>query len=134
MPFHHVMIHMPQPCLFNGTIDGTPVKSFEGTVVHDQTPRYALLKLKIGEDFWMMDLAGLTNTPGKHTYTLVLKRHDGKAFTEHYSGETTQQVFPNPKMPTICGFFKSTIKLKDQNGKEITVQGDFLWDTSRFPA
>nr|MDO8110384.1 hypothetical protein [Candidatus Sigynarchaeota archaeon] len=121
-----------QPCLFNGTINGTPVKSFEGEVVHDATPRYIILKLKINDDYWMMDLTGITNTPGTHTYTLVLKKHDGKTFTEHYSGETTQQVFLNRKAPHIFGFFKSTISLKDQQGKEITVQGDFLWDTSRF--
>ncbi len=121
-----------QPCLFNGLINGAPVKSFEGTVIHDEFPRYIILKLKIGDDFWMMDLTGITNTPGKHTYTLVLKKHDGTAFIEHYSCETTQQVFLNPKMPQIFGFFKSTIVVKDQKGSEIVVQGDFLWDTSRF--
>jgi hypothetical protein len=91
-------------------VNGTPTKSFEGTVVHDATPRYIILKLKIYDE------------------------HDGKAFTEHYSGETTQQVFPNPKIPKIFGFFKSNIVVKDQKGKEVTVQGDFLWDTSRFPS
>jgi hypothetical protein len=121
-----------QPCLFNGTIDGIPVKSFEGEVVHDAEPRYIILKLKIDDDFWMMDLTGITNTPGTYTYTLVLKKHDGNAFVEHYSGETTQQVFLNKKMPNIFGFFKSIISVKDEGGKEIMVQGDFLWDTSRF--
>ncbi len=127
----HRGINMPSS-LFNGTVNGTPAKSFEGEVVYDEIPRYAILKLKIGNDLWMMDLTGLTDTPGLHTYTLILKKHDGKAFTEHYSGETTQKVFLNPKQPNIFGFFKSTIKVKDQKGKEITVQGDFLWDTARF--
>jgi len=121
-----------QPCLFNGMINGIPVKSFEGEVVHDADPRYIILKLKIDDDYWMMDLTGITNTPGTHAYTLVLKKHDGNTFVEHYSGETTQQVFLNKKMPNIFGFFKSTIVVKDEDGKEIMVQGDFLWDTSRF--
>ncbi len=121
-----------QPCLFNGSIDGTLVKSFEGEVVSTANPRYIVLKLKIKDDFWMMDLTGITNTPGKHTYTLVLKKHDGKTFTEHYSGTTTQEVFLNRQNPKVFGFFKSTIVVKDQKGKELKVQGDFLWDTSRF--
>ncbi len=123
---------MPQPCLFNGVIDGNPVKSFEGEVVHDATPPYCIMKLKIKDDYWMMDLTPMTNTPGVHDYTLVLKKHDGKIFTEHYSGTTTQKVPPNVKAPNICGFFKSSIKVKERSGKEILVQGDFLWDSKRY--
>jgi hypothetical protein len=121
-----------QPCLFNGSINGILVKSFEGEVVADADPRYIVLKLKIQDDFWMMDLTGITRTPGKTTFTLVLKKHDGKTFSEHYSGETTQTLFPNPKAPHIIGFFKSNIVVKDRSGKAMTVQGDFLWDTSSF--
>jgi hypothetical protein len=123
----------PQPALFNGTINGIPVKSFEGDVVVDATPKYVLLKLKIKDDYWMMDVTEATNTQGTQKFTVVLKKHDGKTFSEHYSGETTQQVIMNKQVPTMFGFFKATMELKDRAGKKMAVQGDFLWDTSRFP-
>ncbi len=123
---------MPQPALFNGVVEGTPVRSFEGEVLHDATPPYMIMKLKINDDYWMMDLTPMTNTPGVHEYTLVLKKHDGTSFTEHYSGTTTQKVFLNQKMPNVFGFFKANIMLKERSGKEILVQGDFLWDTKSY--
>ncbi|NMC04710.1 MAG: hypothetical protein GYA24_05830 [Candidatus Lokiarchaeota archaeon] len=123
----------PQPALFNGTINGIPVRSFEGDVVVDATPRYLLLKLKIDDAYWMMDLTEATNTQGSQKFTIVLKKHDGNSFSEHYSGETTQQVFMNKQVPTMFGFFKATMELEDRAGKKVVVRGDFLWDTSRFP-
>ncbi|MEX2683101.1 MAG: hypothetical protein Q6373_016040 [Candidatus Sigynarchaeota archaeon] len=123
----------PQPALFNGTVNGIPVRSFEGDVVVDATPKYLLLKLRIKDDYWMMDVTEATNTQGAQKFTVVLKKHDGKTFSEHYSGETTQQVFMNKQVPTMFGFFKATMELEDRAGKKLIVQGDFLWDTSKFP-
>jgi hypothetical protein len=122
-----------QPCLFNGTVDGVQVKSFEGDILHDAGPSYLTLSLKINDVYWMMDLTGVTRKPGKTLLLLILKKHDGTTFTESYSAEAEHQVFQNPKAPVQFGIFSSTFILKDQNGKTVIVKGDFVWDTSRFP-
>ena len=122
-----------QPCLFNGTINNTPVKSFKCEIVHDAGPAYLLIQMDFNKSFWMMDLTGVTNKPGKKSMLLVLKRHDGKKFAESYSGETTQDLKASAKFPSLLGFFKSTVVLKDSAGKQAVVAGDFVWDTSKFP-
>jgi hypothetical protein len=122
-----------QPCIFNGTVDGVQVKSFEGDILHNAGPSYLTLSLKINDVYWMMDLTGVTKKPGKTKLLLILKKHDGKKFSESYSAEAEQQIFQNPKVPVQFGIFKSTFTLKDKKGKTILVNGDFVWDTSRFP-
>ncbi len=122
-----------QPCLFNGTVDGVQVKSFEGEILHNAGPSYLTLSLKINDVYWMMDLTGVAKKPGKTLLLLVLKKHDGRTFTESYSAEAEQQVFQNPRAPVQFGIFGTTFILKDLNGKTIIVKGDFVWDASRFP-
>lgn len=122
-----------QPCLFNGTIDNVKVKSFKCEIVHDAGPSYLLIQMDFRGSYWMMDLTGVPKSPGRANMLLVLKRHDGKKFAESYTGETTQNLKASPKFPTLLGFFKSVIPLKDAKGKRVLVTGDFVWDTSRFP-
>ncbi|MBP7739034.1 MAG: hypothetical protein KA369_23890 [Spirochaetes bacterium] len=122
-----------QPCLFNGTVDNVKVKSIKCEIVHNAGPAYLLIQMDFKGSFWMMDLTGVTRSPGKANMLLVLKRHDGKKFAESYTGETTQNLKASPKFPTLLGFFKSAIPLKDAKGKRVLVTGDFVWDTSRFP-
>jgi hypothetical protein len=122
-----------QPCLFNGTVDNVKVKSIKCEIVHNAGPAYLLIQMDFKGSFWMMDLTGVTKNPGKANMLLVLKRHDGKKFAESYTGETTQNLQASPKFPTLLGFFKSTIQLKDAGGKKVLVTGDFVWDISRFP-
>ena len=122
-----------QPCLFNGTVDNVKVKSFKCEIVHGAGPAYLLIQMDFRGSYWMMDLTGVPKSPGKANMLLVLKRHDGKKFAESYTGETTQDLKASPKFPTLLGFFKSVIPLKDAKGKRVLVTGDFVWDTSRFP-
>ncbi len=121
-----------QPCLFNGTIDNVKVKSFKCEIVHGAGPSYLLIQMNFRGSYWMMDLTGVTKNPGTSNMLLVLKRHDGKKFAESYTGKTTQNLQASPKFPTLLGFFKSAIPLKDATGKKVLVTGDFIWDTSRF--
>jgi len=121
-----------QPCMFNGTVNNAKVKSFKCEIVHDGGPSYLLIQLDFNGSLWMMDLTGVTNKPGKQSMLLVLKRHDGKKFSESYSGETAQELKASGRFPNLLGFFKSTIVLKDARGKQIVVTGDFVWDISRF--
>jgi hypothetical protein len=121
------------PCLFDGTVNGVKVRSFEGQIDHSAGPAYLILSLKIGGDFWMMDLTGVNKKPGNAPFALVLKKHDGKKFSEHYSGQAAQNVIQNKKIPVQFGIFNSSFIVKDSKGKTILVKGNFLWDTSRFP-
>lgn len=121
------------PCLFNGTVNGVKVKSFECSIVHGAGPSYLLLSLDFGGNLWMMDLSGVAKKTGNADFVLVAKKHDGKKFSEHYSGKVSHNVFQNPKAPVQFGIFNSSIILKDANGKSLPVKGDFVWDTSRFP-
>lgn len=122
-----------QPCMFNGTVNNTKVKSFKCEIVRDAGPPYLLIQLDFSGSLWMMDLTGVTGKPGKRSMLLVLKRHDGRKFAESYSGETVQDLKASAKFPSLLGFFKSTIMLKDAGGKQAIVAGDFIWDISRFP-
>lgn len=122
-----------QPCMFNGTINNAQVKSFQCDIVHEAGPSYLLIRLNIGGNYWMMDLTGVTKKAGKTNFNVVLKKHDGKKFSESYSGQTVQVLKASPKFPNLLGFFKSNIVLKDAKGKSIVVMGDFIWDISRFP-
>jgi hypothetical protein len=122
-----------QPCLFNGTIDNVKVKSIKCDIVRDAGPSYLLIRLDFKGSYWMMDLTGVTKNPGKRNFNIVLKKHDGKKFSESYSGQTVQDLKASRKFPNLLGFFKSTIVLKDARGKQMNVAGDFVWDISRFP-
>ena len=122
-----------QPCMFNGTINNVKVKSFQCDIVHGAGPSYLLIKLDFGGSYWMMDLTGVTKKAGKANFNVVLKKHDGKKFSESYSGQTVQVPKGNPNYPNLLGFFKSNIVLKDAKGKPMVVTGDFVWDISRFP-
>jgi hypothetical protein len=122
-----------QPCIFNGTINNVKVKSFKCDIVHDAGPSYLLIRLDFNGNYWMMDLSGVTKNQGKTNLNLVLKKHDGKNFSESYSGQTDQNLKASPKFPNLLGFFKSSIAMKDSNGKQISVTGDFIWDITGFP-
>jgi hypothetical protein len=121
-----------QPCMFNGTINNIKVKSFKCDIVQDSGPSYLLIRMDFNGNYWMMDLSGVTKNPGKTNFNIILKKHDGKNFSESYSGQTTQDLKASQKFPNLLGFFKSSISLKDSKGKQITVAGDFIWDISKF--
>lgn len=122
-----------QPCMFNGTINNVKVKSFQCDIVHGAGPSYLLVRLDFGGNYWMMDLTGVTKKAGKTDFAVVLKKHDGKKFSESYSGNTVQILKASPKFPNLLGFFNSSIALKDSRGRQMPVTGDFIWDISRFP-
>ncbi len=94
-----------QPCMFNGTINYVKVKSFKCSIIHNAGPSYLLLELDFNGNLWMMDLSGVTKNPGKTNFNLVLKKHDGKKFSESYSGKTEQNLKASQKFPNLLGFF-----------------------------
>ncbi len=121
------------PCLFDGTVNGVKVRSFEGSIDHRAGPSYLVLSLKINNMFWMMDLTGVTKKPGRADFTLVLKKHDGRKFSEHYSASGSHNVIQNKKVPSQFGIFNAAFSARDRGGKTVPVSGNFVWDATGFP-